>query len=64
MVSVSKKHGRKKDHHGENTMTRGSRQWMCARTLENSPPAEKEELWTKDLNVFTGGQHSNTATEI
>ena len=25
VVSVSEKHGRKKDHHGENTLTRGSR---------------------------------------
>ena len=25
VVSVSEKHGRKKDHHGGNTMTRGSR---------------------------------------
>lgn len=55
MVSVGEKHRRKKDHHGENTMTRGSRQWTCVRNTKNSFPAEKEQLLIKGLKVSRGG---------
>ena len=67
VVSVSEKHGRKKDHHGGNTMTRGSRRrkWQptpvflpkkshgCRSLVGYSPWGHKELDTTELLSMHT-----------